>query len=127
MSMRDYAVDDYGIVFSDKEFKFLSNKSDISETWEIADQLGLEIIGEFTGEAFIIDETGQNRYDLPTLSYNSEEIIYAPLITNRTLFKAAYSSMEELIVSLKSIWGEYLPENYDYPNSIRHIVGTYYG
>lgn len=137
MSMRDYAVDDYGLVFNDEHLKILASKlcddytdEDFAEDEcgfceEVADKLALEYIGDFTGEAMNIKDDGSCGWDGDT--YNSDLIYYLRLSEYPTLFKAAYNSVDDAINELKERVGEYLPEDFPYREYLRHIVGTYFG
>lgn len=134
MSMRDYAVDDYGLVLDEETVKVIASKVYEDYTEDIADwgfelySSGIcEYIGEFTGEAQEITDDGTFIWGGDYKSYNDEAIYYVPLSKYPTLFKRAYNNMEEIIDEFKSKLGEYLPEDFDYRSKIRHICGTYYG
>ena len=136
MSMRDYAVDDYGLVL-DKEtikmiaFKVFEDFVDDDEKYgdwgyELYDYGICEYISEFTGEAQKVDSNG-HYWGGDSIDYSGDVICYVPLTKYPTLFKRAYNNMEEIIDEFKSKIGEYLPEDFDYRSRICHICGTYYG
>lgn len=135
MSMRDYAIDDYGLLLTKETIKIIASKvlDDLEERDE--DEYGdalyekgiCEYIGDFTGEAGILFDDGLNDWIKTGEMYNGDMIYYIPVSSYPTLFKAAYNNMDELIKEFKSKVGDYLPDNFDYRANIRHIVGTYFG
>lgn len=133
MSMRDYSVHDFGYVFTDEMIDQLIDKlkpNDIKsgDTYEMAEYMGLEYIGEFTGEALHLDEKGDDVYNNDTLTYSDESIFYFPISTYSSLFQAAYQSPEELARSMKYSYGKWLPDDFDeIYKGVRHIIGTYFG
>ena len=141
MSMRDYGVDDYGMVLNTNHLQLLASKvcSDYSEKeWskdastrcyfveEVAEKLGLEYIGEFDGEATLIDENGDSNWR-DSLVFSGDTVYYIPLSRYPNLFHSSYCGIEDVVSEIKGKVGKYLPENFDYCNHIRHIVGTYFG
>lgn len=135
MSMRDYAVDDYGLVLDEDISKIILSKLwndlsiDTSMDWmyELYNEGICEYISEFTGEAQEINDNGFSYYGANYLSYSSESIAYVSVSHYPTLFKAAYNNIDEIVEEFKSKLGEYLSEDFDYRSRIRHICGTYYG
>ena len=138
MSMRDYAVDDYGLLMTREMMKMVASKvcDDYTEDDYADDPLGfneelydkgiVEYIGSFTGESIILNDNGENIWSVSE-SYDDDMIYYVPTSKISTLFKAAYKDMNEMIEEFKEKLGEYLPEDFDYRKYIRHISGTYYG
>lgn len=135
MSMRDYAVDDYGLLLTEETMRTIAaivcdDFDDIEED-EYGDALyeeGIcEYIGDFTGEAGILLDDGLNDWTRNGEMYNGDRIYYIPVSSYPTIFKAAYENMDALIAEFKEKVGEYLPEDFDYRANIRHIVGTYFG
>ena len=133
MSMRDYSVYDFGYVFTAEMIDQLIDKLrpdniKLGDTYEMAEYMGLEYIGEFTGDAFHLDAQGDDVYSNDTLTYSDETIYYFPIGTYSSLFQAAYQSSEELARSMKSSYRIWLPDDLDeIYNGIRHIVGTSFG
>lgn len=135
MSMRDYAVDDYGLLLTEETMKIIASKAcddfDDMEEDEYGDALyehGIcEYIGDFTGEAGLLLDDGLNDWMRSGEAYNGDRIYYIPVSSYPTIFKAAYENMDALIAEFKEKVGEYLPEDFDYRANIRHIVGTYFG
>lgn len=135
MSMKYCSVTDYGLVLDDDTIKVIASKvfSDYDES-ESAYDLGYDLyengiceyISEFTGDIATLDN-GSIYWGSEYKEYNADCIFYVPLSRYPTLFKNPYNNMEEIIDELKSRIGEYLPEDFDYRNNIRHICGTYYG
>ena len=63
MSSRDYSVNDFGYVFNaemiDQIIEKVKPKNiQTGDTYEMAEIMGLQYIGEFTGEAIRLDELG---------------------------------------------------------------------
>lgn len=138
MSMRDYAVDDYGLLMTKEMLKVVASKvcDDYTEeayeedAWsfheELYDKGIVEYIGSFTGESIIVNDNGENIWSVSE-SYDDDMIYYVPTSKISTLFKAAYKDMNEMIEEFRGKLGEYLPDDFDYRKYIRHISGTYYG
>lgn len=138
MSMRDYAVDDYGLLMTREMMKMVASKvcddytEDDYEDDEFVfnevlyDEGIVEYIGSFTGEAIAINDKGENVWG-DSESYDDDFIYYVPTNAASTLFNAAYGSIDEMIEEFKEKLGEYLSEDFDYKKYIRHISGTYYG
>ena len=135
MSMRDYAVDDYGLVLDDETMKLIASKvfddftDDNDEDWGyvLYDKGLCEYISEFTGEAQELTDDGAYTWGGDSKDYSCDTICYIPTSKYPTLFKKAYNNMEEIIDELKTKLGKYLTEDFDYRSRIRHISGTYYG
>lgn len=133
--MRDYAVDDYGLLLTEETMKIIASivcdDFDDMEEDEYGDALyeeGIcEYIGDFTGEAGILLDDGLNDWIRNGEMYDGDRIYYIQVSSYPTIFKAAYENMDALIAEFKEKVGEYLPEDFDYRSNIRHIVGTYFG
>ena len=138
MSMRDYAVDDYGLLLNDDHLEALASQlcdgytaEDYSENMydyidELQDKVGLSYITAFTGGALIVGDDGESEYT-DSQDYDEDQIYYLPLGKYPSLFRAAYENVDEVIAEVKETLGEYLPDNFPYRDNIRHIVGTTYG
>lgn len=135
MSMRDCAIDDYGLVLNkdtindiaSQIFKDYTENTDSYWGYELYDKGICEYISEFTGEAQELTDDGVYTWGGACEDYECDTICYIPLSKYPTLFKRAYNNMEEIIEEVKSKVGEYLTEDFDYRNNIRHICGTYFG
>ena len=135
MSMRDYAVDDYGLLLKADTIKLIASKAleDFEEVdeddyeYELYDMGVFDHISNFCGETIHINDDGSDDYWRMNESYSEDPICYVAVSLFPTLFKAPYTNMEELIGEFKDKIGEYLPEDFDYRSNIRHIVGTYFG
>jgi hypothetical protein len=133
--MREWAVDDYGLLLTKEMIKAIASKvlDDLEERDE--DEYGdalyedgiCEYIGEFTGEAIYIENDGAENWFRNGESYDGDRIYYVNVSKYPSLFKAAYQNMDELIAEFNSKVGDYLPEDFNYRANIRHIVGTYWG
>lgn len=135
MSMRDYAVDDYGLVL-DKDtindiasqiFEDYTENSDDYWGYELYDKGICEYVSEFTGEAQELTDDGAFLWGGAREYYDGDILVYVPLSKYPTLFKKAYNDMDEIIAELKDKLGEYLPDDFDYRGNLCHISGTYYG
>lgn len=135
MSMGYYAVDDYGLLLTEETVKIIASKvcddfEDMDED-DYGDALyeeGIcEYIGDFTGEAGLLNDDGMNDWLKTGEMYDGDPIYYINTRSYPTLFKSAYENMEVLIEEFKDRLGEYLPEDFNYRANIRHITGTYYG
>lgn len=138
MSMRDYAVNDYGLIMTRDMLKTICSKYYREYTEEkydkdeysfndaLYEEGVVEYISEFTGEAITIDENGTDDYNSSEV-YNYDTIYYVPTKKYVTLFKAAYANMEELESEFRDKLNKYLPDDFDYRKHICHIVGTYFG
>lgn len=135
MSMRDYAVDDYGLLLDEETIKVIASKviddfshddTAIDWTYELYEHGICEYISEFTGEAQEVDGNGFY-WGGESKEYNNDVIAYIQASKYPTLFRKAYNNMDELVEEFKNKVGEYLPDDFDYRSRIRHICGTYYG
>lgn len=138
MSMRDYAVNDYGLLMTREMMKMVASKvcanytdKDYAEDeWsfneELYDKGIVEYIGSFTGESVAIDDNGVQVWSYSE-HYNNDVIYYCPMQRISTLFKAAYEDIDEMIAEFQQRIGQYLPDDFDYREYIRNILGTYYG
>jgi hypothetical protein len=133
--MRDYAVDDYGLLLDEQTINIIASKvcddfsyddTGIDWMYELYDKGICEYISEFTGEAQEVDHNGMY-WGGDCESYSNDVIAYVQVSKYPTLFKAAYNNMDEIVDEFKIKLGEYLPEDFDYRKHIRHICGTYYG
>lgn len=135
MSMRDYAVSDYGLLLDEETIKIIASKvfddfsEDEDEDWGylLYDKGICEYISEFTGESFPVKEDGFVSWGDDGENCSCETIVYVPTSNFPTLFKKAYENIDEIINEFKGKLGEYLPDGFDYRGKIRHINGTYFG
>lgn len=138
MSMRYYAVNDYGLVMTREMLKTICSKYYREYTEEkynddeysfndaLYEEGIIEYISGFTGEAMVIDDNGNDDYN-SSESYNDDTIYYVQTQNYGTLFKAAYANMEELESEFRNKFNKYFPDDFDYRKHIYHIVGTYFG
>lgn len=136
MRTRAYAVNDYGLVMTRDMLKVVCEKyfteftekeydEDENSFNEVLWDAGLvEYIGDFTGDATVIDDNGNDMYE-DYEAYDADTIYYAATEKFPSLFKNAYSSMDELESEFKNKFSRYFPEDFDYRKHICHIVGTY--
>lgn len=135
MSMRDYAVDDYGLLLDEETIKVIASKviddyeenaDNIDLAYELYDQGICEYISEFTGEAQEVDTNGFY-WGGACNEYSGDVIAYVQVSKYPTLFKKAYNNIDEIVEEFKNKAGQFLPADFDYRSNIRHICGTYYG
>ena len=138
MSMRDYAVNDYGLVMTREMLKTICSKYYREYTEEkynddeysfndaLYEEGVVEYISGFTGEAMVIDDNGNDDYN-SSEAYNDDTIYYVPTQNYGTLFKAAYANMEELESEFRNKFNKYFHDDFNYRKHICHIVGTYFG
>ena len=138
MGMRDYAVNDYGLLMTEEMLKMVAAKvcenyteedyeeDEFAFNEELYAEGIVEYISDFTGESITIDDKGENIWS-NSETYSYDVIWYVPVKSISTLFKAAYKDMDEMIEEFRNKLGEYLPADFDYRKYIRNISGTYYG
>lgn len=138
MSMRDYAVNDYGLLMTREMMKMVAAKvcEDYTEedyeedeyafNEELYDEGIVEYISEFTGESICVNDDGSSNWGVGE-DYDADYIYYVATNNMSTLFKAAYKNMDEMVEEFKNKLGEYFPADFDYRKYIRHISGTYFG
>lgn len=137
MSMREYAVNDYGLIMDGYALKMIASKvcKDYTDeeykededlfNYDLYEKGIVEYISDFTGEAFTI---GVNGEDVNFgQSYDNDLIYYVPASKISTLFKAAYKNIDEMVDEFKEKVSQYLPDDFNYHMRICHIVGTYWG
>ena len=137
MSMRDWAIDDYGLILDEETIKVIASKvfDDFTEDEDVFSVWGYELyekgicewISEFTGEAQELTDDGIFAWGGNEIAYHCDYIVYVPVFKYPTLFRRVYNDMDEIVDEFKSKLGKYLTEDFDYRSRIRHISGTYYG
>ena len=141
MSMREYAVYDYGLLLTPETMKELAKMhcKDFTEEAFEEDEFGFydeienifgmnfQYISEFTGEAKHIENDGTCGWGCDSICYDDDYIHYVPINRNLTLFAAAYKDMDDMIADFKERVGKYMPDDFDYRANMRYIVGTYFG
>ena len=132
MSMKDYAVDDYGMVLDEETakticLKVLKGYDREDYGYDLYNEGLCEHISEFNGEAQELDDDGRVNWGANSDEYRGYSIYYIPLKQYPTIFKKAYNDMGEIVDELKADVGKYLPDDFDYRSRIRHICGTYVG
>lgn len=136
MSMREYALNDYGLVLDEETINNIASQifkdytEDTKTCWgcELYEVGLCELISDFIGEAQQLADDGEpiifSKYNK---EYTCNTIFYIPTLRYPTLFKKAYDNIEEIIEEFKAKLGKYLSENFDYRNHICYITGTYCG
>ncbi len=137
MSIREYGIDDYGLMLDDAAIEHIASKfcGDYSkedylrDKWDFIDALSgdiFEMCSNFSGDAVIISDEGYCDWG-NVVSYSDDCIFFVPLVHYPLLFSAAYKSIEDIVSEMKRKVGKYLPPDFNYRDNIRHIVGTCYG
>jgi hypothetical protein len=119
MGMRTYAVDDYGLYVTKKDFKLYAEMND----WDVREMLH-EIgnsYGGAEGECFLIMKDERDTFD-PVGSF-----AILPVGKYPSLFTQVYENKEAAVTELKEKYAEYLPADFDYEGKFVHFVGTIYG
>lgn len=138
MSMQYYAIDDYGLVFSENDMKYLvSHYCDDYDEEEfkrfpydyydcIVDMLGLICNADFNGEITPINDDGFDEWNL-SRPLTDETIYYLTFMKYPRLLSAVYNSIDEVVEEMKKKLSKYLPADFDYRGKLYHIVGTIFG
>lgn len=141
MGMGDWAINSYGLVLSESEttefgkryieindpIKYSTEHWSEANVWECVDYMScIDYYSEFTGEAFKIFPNGRDDFD-NSIIFSNDNCFIIELRKFPSLFEAAYKSYDNLLIELKSLYGEYLPVKFDYDSHVRHLVGTYWG
>ena len=139
MAMVENQIDLYGILVPEEVMKRLAEKLcdgyseeayaedsfDFDEEVAAQSEGGIIRIGDFSGYASLISP----EKELAGLRqvYEDESFYHIPLQKAPSLFKAAYSSMEEVIAEVKESAKDLLPEDFDYTHNLCHFVGSTFG
>lgn len=137
MGMRDWAVEDYGIVLKQDDLKRICMKlfdDCTEESWEeddcgfidaLTSRIDLCQCGDFTGEAIAIGKDGRDQYH-DTVVFSGDSLYYVAIKKYPTLFEGAYACFDDMTTDFKNALAEYVPDDFDFSN-VRHIIGTYFG
>ena len=137
MSMRHYAVDDYGLVVSKQILRDIASRicEDFSESEFdedpypfielVTDKLGIDYISEFTGETIPLGDEGEDQWGTGE-PYDVDTIYYCPTLRFPGLCRKAYPFMGAVYNEFEKRLGKYISEDY-IRNNVRHITGTYFG
>ena len=135
MSMRDYGVDDYGVVLNGLGAEN-GKHPEFDEEWleEMVDSDLINIQGDFTGELIPVYDTG--RPDWNQSEYlDCESVYYIALKRNPELFEQAYKDMNELMDEVVESYRTARREDDRLPSltrdelrgMLRYITGSYNG
>lgn len=133
MSTRTYAYEDYGLLLNNEAITMICEKvfadephEECSDGFALYDAEICQMAGNFTGETYPIKDDGCDQWS-DSETYDDDSVFYIPVKKYPTLFKSAYSDVDEMIAEFREAIGEYLPNDFDYRANIRHIVGTTWG
>jgi hypothetical protein len=134
--MRNYAVDEYGLLIDDAAIRYVARKLKKNNAEELdwddianaEEELGCYYTSEFDGEAFAILDDGRDDCDIDTrLLFEGNVLYLIPLRRYPTLFSTAYNNMQEVIAEVRQGIENLPPQNFDYRGHLRHVIGTYLG
>lgn len=137
MSWHLSGIEDYGLVVEKQELttmllKITGCTEDELLDWSDYDCFdaleahGLVCISELSGEAALVDDKGRDDWS-DSVRYDADTVLYFPPNKYPGFFHKAYEDMRELVAEYKESLGKYFPEDFDYRNHIRHIIGAQYG
>lgn len=129
MSMRTYAVYDYGLFITDELMDditatynaALSEKECAFDSDELADEIGLTRFGDVEGEFIPFDKT------LDSTDLDSEVFYMLSLENEKSLFSRAYQNIEEVENEVIAKMQKYVPDGFDYKSRLGDIRGTSFG
>lgn len=131
MRFGETAISKYGFVITPEILELLVSKlsadydpEDYAEapyyfSEPIVESLGMIRLSGFTGEALRIAPEAYG-----DMVYDWDEILFFPAEREVSPFYAAYDSFAELVEEVTRMVRIYLPEDFEYHEYIRHIVGT---
>lgn len=135
MSMRDYGVDDYGVVLNglgDENGKH----PEFDEEWleEMVDSDLIDVQGNFTGELIPVFDTGSPDWNQSEY-LDCESVYYIALKRQPELFKRAYKDMNDLMDEVVESYRTARREDDRLPSltrdelrsMLRYITGSYNG
>lgn len=137
MSMREYGVQEYGLVLTKEEALNFAKRYieldcpeikdiDECEDWEIIDYYEFNTISSFSGEATKLNADGFSDCN-DFIEYDDETVYYLSAIYYPNLFYKAYNDYNELLNEFKTDYSKYLPKDFKYEEHIRIITGSYWG
>ena len=123
MAMQTYACTDYGLYVTEDDLSVYAEKNNLKPDYDLI----LDIGGNFYSGADGECKTLKNGFN-STIDIDSDmEFGILPLERSPSLCEKAYESCEEAIQELKTNFGEYLPDDFDYEQRLVMFVGTVFG
>ena len=133
--MRDYGMDDYGIVLNGLGSK-KGKHPDFDESWldQMQGDTPVESQSSFTGEVIPLLDNGSPDWN-STEYFTDKTIYYISVVKHPTLFKQAYRDMKEIVDELAASYRNARKTDYRLPKltrkeirgMIRYITGCYNG
>jgi len=117
MGMKTYPVKDYGLYVTEEDLCGYAERNN-TETFELLMELGNYYSG---GDCECISLIHGASFD------GGEDFAILPLKNSPSLFSQAYTSKDEALEELKSNFGEYLPDDFDYEGRFVECDGTVWG
>lgn len=137
MSMRDYAVNTYGLYLDEEDVRtiyenYYEKKIDEELSlydllWELYEDSVIDFESSFTGEAIALDDKGDPEWCDVLEYYSDEAVYYVRLSYQPSLLNRPYRDLDEAVAELRNAMDGLLPDNFDYRKQLCLICGTYYG
>lgn len=137
MSMRDYAVNTYGLYLDEEDIRTIyANyyEKEIDEElslhdllWELYEDSVIDFESDFTGEAIALDDKGNPEWCDVLEYYSSEAVYYVQLAYQPSLLNCPYRDLDEAVAELRNAMDGLLPNDFDYRKQLCLICGTYFG
>lgn len=103
--------------YDEEEYRL--NSFNFNEDVALKMKGNLTYVSHFTGNAVTADDIRKNRR-----KFDDENFYFIPLTREPMLFKAAYTSMNDIIREINERTNNLLPIDFDYANNLCHFVGT---
>lgn len=137
MSMRDYAVNTYGLYLDEEDIRTIYTNyydKEIDEdmffpdiVWELYEDSVIEFESSFTGEAVGLDDKGNPEWCDVLEYYSDDSVYYVQLAYQPSLLNRPYRDLDEAVAELRNTMDGLLPDDFDYRKQLCLIAGTYYG
>lgn len=146
MSMRDYYVEGFALILTEKEIKAISSKvfkedynsyeefekefkNDIfSFLDELRSDFDIMYITNFIGDVYGITKRGTPDYSGESVHLEEELIIYIPSLRfEPALFSAPYHCMDDIVSEMREKLANFLPTDYNYSENIKYFSGSCFG
>lgn len=129
MSMKTYSYNFYGFQLKPEEVERLikndyPDEDDRPDIYDYPGERGFELVTEFVGEAFNIDDKG---YDVTAVDSFDDDSVYFIGLDCPSFYAGAYKDEAAVIEYVKSMIGDVFGDDFDYAERIRHFVGTVFG
>lgn len=137
MSMRDYAVNTYGLYLDEEDIRTIyanyfereaNEDTSLNEmVWELYEANVVEHESQFTGEAVGLSDSGEPEWCDVLEYYSGDTLCYVALAYQPSLLNRPYRDLDEAVAELRNAMDGLLPDDFDYRKQLCLIAGTYYG